>query len=241
MLLLIVVEDNATRMLVENQIKDIQGIGKILHSNSAENALYQIMDKKPQLVIASDALPDRSGIDLVNILHKNDLEIPFIILSNDQTRIVEAIHNHVFDFLVYPFTAEKLRSSVIKALSEFEEDNSESVVIQDRKTRIRINTTDGFRLVDLDLLTHCTADGSYTKLFFLNGVEIFVSNYLGKIEKILKEYKFVRINRSTLINLNKIREIDWKRRICKLDTGLEKDELKITKDCLKKLEEKNLI
>jgi DNA-binding LytR/AlgR family response regulator len=241
MLLLIVIEDKATRILVKNQVKDIQKISTILESNSAEDALFQIMEKKPQLVISSDILPGRSGFELAKLVYENEFSIPFIILSNDSSRVVEAIRNHIFDFLVYPFHADKLISSANKALSEIEEANLESTMIQDRKTKIRINTNDGFKLIDLDLLTHCRADGSYTKLFFSNGCEVFTSYYLGKIEKVLKEYKFVRINRSTIINLHKIKAIDWKRGICTLDTGSGKDEFKITKFCLKKLEESNLI
>jgi two-component system, LytTR family, response regulator len=241
MVLLLLIDDKTTRILVKNQVKDIQGIGTILESNSAEDALFQIMEKKPQLVISSDHLPGKSGFELVNLLYENDIEIPFIILSNDQSKVVDAIRHHVYEFLVYPYPVEKLKSTVSKAILELEEKYSEVVMIQDRKTRLRINSQEGFRLFDLDLLTHCIADGSYTNLFFSNGNEIFTSSYLGKIEKVLKEYKFVRINRSTIINLYKIKEIDRKRGICRMDTGTDKNEFKITKFCLKKLEEDNLI
>jgi DNA-binding LytR/AlgR family response regulator len=241
MLILIVFGDKATLMLVRNQIKSVPGIDTILESNCAEDALFQILEKKPQLVISSDVLPGRSGFELAKQIYENEFMIPFIILSNDSSQVVEAIRSHVSDFLVYPFSSEKLISSINKAVGEFEEVNLENLLIQNKKAKIRISTIDGFKLLDVDLLTHCKADGAYTKLYFSDGVEVYTSYYLGKIENVLKEYKFVRINRSTIINLRKIKTIDWKRSICMLDTGTENDEFKITKFCLKKLEESNII
>jgi len=241
MVILIVFSDTTTRLLVRNQIKDIPGLAAILESNSAEDALFQIVDKKPHIVIASDLLSGRSGFELANLVYENEFMVPFIILSNNQSQVVEAIRNHVSEFLVYPFPAEKLISSINKAIGDFEDANSGSLSVKNKKAKIRINTTDGFKLLEVDLLSHCKADGAYAKLFFSDGVEIFTSYNLGKIEKVLKEYKFVRINRSTIINLRRIKSIDWKRSICRLDTGDGKEEFKITKSSLKKLEEYNII
>lgn len=241
MLLLIVIEDKVARMLLKNQVKDIQGIDAILESNSAEDALFQLLQKKPQLMICSDMLPERNGFELANLLKNNDINLPVIILSNDSSRVIEAIRTGVSGFLVYPFSTPKLVEAVEKAMLESDDYNSGSIINPTQKSKIRIAKADGFSLMDIDLLTHCVADGAYTRLCFSNGVEEITSYYLGKVEKVLKDYKFVRINRSTLINMHKIREIDWKKGICKVDTGTYKDEFKITKICLKKLQESNLI
>lgn len=44
------------------------------------------------------------------------------------------------------------------------------------------------------------ADLNYTKIFMLDGSEIFSSTNLGKIQKRLSGFDFVRPNRSTVVN-----------------------------------------
>jgi len=241
MTLLLVIDDMATLMLVKNQLKEIVDIDSIVECNTAEDALFLIMEKKPDLVISSDNLPKRSGFDLVNISNKNGLEIPFIILSNNASRAVEAIKNRIFDFLVFPFTVDKLVASVRKLLCEVEGKSSPMQMTPHNNSFLRLNSMSGFRLIEIEKLTHCQADGSYTKLFFSNGETDRCSTHLGRVEKALKEMNFVRINRATIINLARIKSIDKTKGTCSLDTDIENNEFRITDLILKRLIDSDLI
>jgi DNA-binding LytR/AlgR family response regulator len=240
MTLLLVIDDKATLMLVKNQLKDICEVGTIVESNSAEEALFLIMDAKPHFVISSDKLPQRSGFELARIINKNKLNIPVIIISSDASMAVEAIRNRVFDFLVLPFPIEKLINSVRKLLSEVQrQDNNPPT--SPNNSMVRIATNNGFRLIELDKITHCQADGAYTKLFFSNGTIEYCSAYLGKVEKLLKASNFVRINRGTIVDLDRIKFIDKKQRCCIIETCHEDNQLRISRANMKLLIDSNII
>jgi len=241
MKLLLVIEDIVTRKLLNNQLKVVPGISTILESDTAEDALFQILEKKPNLIISSAILPGRGGFELANLLREINIRIPFIVFSSDSSLVIQAIHSNISGFLVYPFSSNELVNAINNALLETDDGKSDVVINRSQKTKIKIAKPDGFSLLDIEMLTHCIAEGAYTRLCFSNGTEEVSSYNLGKVEKVLKDYKFVRINRSTIINLHKIKEIDWKRGICIVETGFMKDEFRITKFCLKKLQENNII
>jgi DNA-binding LytR/AlgR family response regulator len=241
MKLLIVIGDMASRSLIKNQLKECCRVSSIVESDSAEDALFLILEKRPAFVIANDTLPFRSGFELVNLLKKRKMEIPFIVLSNDPKRAIEAIRNQVFDFLVYPFSGNKLVKSVERCIDEIEKSTIKTAEITSGNSIIRIKTTNGFRLIDIGLLSHCEADGSYTKLYFSDGAVEHNCSNLGKVEKVLKEFNFVRINRATIVNLLKIKTIDSKNGICTIDSGCGMSEFRITDLCLKKLIDNSLI
>ena len=242
MKLLIITKDLELRLLIKNQIKNVDGIVSILESDSAEDALFILLEKEPQIIISSDFLPGRNGFELANLLQKINFKSPFIILSNNSDLAIDAIRAKVFDYLIFPFPAEKLVNTVQKAMVEIQ--NSMMAIkkyCRPKDMKIRLSVPNGFLLVDLNLLSHCIADGSYTQLFFTKGKSECSSYNLGKLEEKLEGYQFVRINRSIIVNMGMLKDIDEKERICSIDTGKEILKFSVTKLCLKKLAEKHFL
>jgi DNA-binding LytR/AlgR family response regulator len=241
MVLLIVIDDLANRLLVKNQVKNINGIETIIESDSAEDALFLIMDKNPDLIIATDLLPKKNGFELASLVRKYMPKLPFIMLSTNSLHAVDAIRNRVFDFLVYPFSGEKLVNSVKNALVEIENSSKRNQKKAVTKSKISINTTTGFLMNEVEELLYCLADGAYTKLYFSNGSAEFTCYNLGKLEKILSEFNFVRINRSTIINLKKVRLVDRKKETIMLGNGNYSVEFKVSRLIFSNLKDYNLL
>lgn len=242
MILLVIAEDTESRLLIKNQLKSISGITSILESNSVEEALFSILEKEPQVIISSNNLPLRSGFDLAYLLQKINFKTYFIILSDNTDNAIDAIRSKVFDYLVYPFPGERLASAVQKALGEIEKSNQIKIKrSQADDMKIRLSVSNGFTLVDLNLLSHCHADGSYSNLFFTNGKIEFTSYHLGKLEEILRDYQFERVNRSIIVNMRMLRDIDEKKGICSILAGNETLNFKISKMYVKKMVEKHFL
>jgi two-component system, LytTR family, response regulator len=239
MILLVIAEKTESR-LMKNQLKNVLEITSVFESNSAEDALFMILDKEPEIIIVSNNLPGRSGFELAYLLQKINVKLKLIILSDNQDNAIDAIKAKVFDYLIYPFPGERLVKSVQKAIAEIE--NMKQVGKNgnvDEKMRVRLSSSSGFLLVELNQLSHCKADGTYTELYFTNGKTEYSSYHLGKIEKILNEYQFLRINRSMVVNMKMLKEIDEKGEVCTIDTGNDIMKFPISKYGMKKLEEKN--
>jgi two-component system LytT family response regulator len=229
-------------LLIKNQLRNVSGITLILESNSAEDALFLILESKPQIIVASNMLPGRNGFELAYLLQKIEFKSYFIILSNNPDNAIDAIRSKVFDYIIYPFHGERLASSVQKAIDESKGQNLLGIKKHPiKEMKIRLSAPNGFLLVDLKRLTYCKADGSYSNLFFTNGKKECSIFNLGKLENILDDYEFVRINRSMIINMKMLKEINEKHECCLIDTGSCVKEFRITKFGMNRLAEKHLL
>ena len=79
MLALIAISDNALRAKVKGQLQSIAEIHQILESSTAEDALFQLLETKPDVLIAFDLLPARNGFHLSGGI--NDNQLVFLLLS----------------------------------------------------------------------------------------------------------------------------------------------------------------
>src|SRR5690606_35728797 len=76
--------------------------------------------------------------------------------------------------------------------------------------RLTLPSGQGYRLVDIDDIIHIEADSNYS-IFHLKGEEkITVSKVLKEYEEILPEDKFVRIHKSSIVNLKYVKEYNNK-------------------------------
>ncbi|MDA3815922.1 MAG: LytTR family DNA-binding domain-containing protein [Prolixibacteraceae bacterium] len=200
---------------------DKKYLSDVSEANSAEDAAFHILERKPDVIITSDVLSFRSGYELVKLVDELDLGIPVIVISNDTDRAILAINNNAFDFIVKPVSAIRLNNAIDNALNTIKEMYGHTGRISNIKdVKVKINTTSGFRLIELNKLMYCEAEGTYTKLFFEDGGWYYSTYNLGKIENLIKDYFFIRINRSVLINLSKVKLINKKDELCVLEDGI---------------------
>jgi two-component system LytT family response regulator len=70
--------------------------------------------------------------------------------------------------------------------------------------KIPLSTNDGIWMMKVKDIYRIEGEGNYSKFFFTNGETLLISKTLKDYEKILSEYKFERIHKSHLVNLNYI-------------------------------------
>jgi two-component system, LytTR family, response regulator len=229
---------NYYRGLVEKCIPN----ATVFECMNAEDAFFQLFEHGAEMIISSEILSFRSGYDLTRLVNKLMPQIPIIIIANDENHALDAIKTKVFEYLVKPLSENDFASALLKAVvfvGQRIADNqrSESSV----KVRVRIGLSKGYKLVELDSIAYCIAEGAYTHIFYTNGTSDFSGYYLGRIEEILNGYHFARINRSVLVNLKQIKHIDKREELCEVEVGNDLKLFKMTKTCLQKLHKDNII
>ena len=230
-----------TRLFYKEQIDSICDNAEVFQCMSAEDAIFNVIDKEPDIIVTSEILSFRNSFELVRVLNKMGSKIPVIVIASDDTNALQAIRNNVFDYLMMPVEKEVLKSSVAKAIDyidkqlllKYGDKNKNS---SQPKIRLSI-TTSGYKLVDSEKIAYFTSNGSYTEIHYTNGETDMSSHFLGKIEKMMEDYLFMRISRSVIINLNKLRKIDRQQKICELEYMNEVRTFSITSSNIKKLEE----
>jgi two-component system LytT family response regulator len=67
--------------------------------------------------------------------------------------------------------------------------------------KITVKEKNNIRFFEINGITHLKCDGYITAIYFLDFKPIVVSKLLKDFEIELEEYGFIRVNRSTLVNL----------------------------------------
>ncbi len=101
----------------------------VLDTSNAEDALQIYKSKKPNLILSDINLPGMSGIELSQIIRKDDLSRPIILLSahTDTHLLLEATKLKLVSYLTKPVDFEELYGSFIDASNELKLNHNENV------------------------------------------------------------------------------------------------------------------
>lgn len=194
--------------------------------STAEKPLDQLQLVRPDLLILSDKLSGGSGIDLIEQV--DVVSRPFCILTaEDQTAASRAFQFGMVDYLIKPITSERFAQSLdqarkwiyrrrvinhshelaalLKQKAALEQPNSRA---SDPYPADRLVLKRGGRLVflDIDEIDWIEAEDVYVRLHTREKSHLMRTR-LKHLEKRLDARRFVRIHRSTIVNLSRIKEV----------------------------------
>lgn len=204
---LIADDEEAGRILIKEYLSEYPDLVLLAEVNNGVDAITEINRFKPDLVFLDIQMPGKTGFEVLGHLE----EIPQIIFSTayDQYAI-QAFEVHAVDYLLKPYTKDRFRIAIerlesgskdVGALAESvimeRDDYPERVLVQQNKKLITIAVTD---------IIWIEAYGDYSKLHTANAT--FVSNYgISGLEEKLNPKTFLRVHRSSIINLEKVKEL----------------------------------
>ena len=207
----IIVDDEAAgRKLIKEYLEDFKDLILLGEANNGVDAVKIINEFKPDLVFLDIQMPGMTGFDVLTHLE----ELPQIIFSTayDQYAL-KAFEVHAVDYLLKPYTKDRFKMAV-ERLNKSMETNSarplaESLLIETSKYPERILVQKQNKLVTISIedVIRIEAYGDYSKLITVN--DTFFSNYgISTLEEKLNESIFIRVHRSSIINLNKVKELN---------------------------------
>ncbi len=119
----LVVDDFATmRKIIKNVLRQID----ITDVTEAENGrqAFEILKKDSsfELIVSDWIMPEMTGIEFLKICKEDDAvkNIPFIMVTAEAQKdsVMEAIKNGVDNYIVKPFTPDRLQEAIQKAVAK---------------------------------------------------------------------------------------------------------------------------
>lgn len=210
MLSAIIVDDEANgretlNSLIENFCPEVKVSGM---ARSVDEGLELIAKYKPDIVFLDVEMPFKNGFDLLHEVPDIDFEIIFTTAFSQYA--AKAFKFSALDYLLKPIDVDELREAVSKANQKTNRTvkNEQIDILLNtlkKKTsmpqRIVLPSLQGFSVVDLKDVVRCEADKNYTFFYFSDGTKMLVSKTLKDYCELLKEYDFMRVHQSHLINL----------------------------------------
>jgi two-component system, LytTR family, response regulator len=203
--------------LIETNCPDILITGM---SESVEEARKLLKANYVDIVFLDIAMPKENGFELIPDLEKNETSVIFTTAFDQYA--LRAIKASAIDYLLKPVNIDELRVSIEKvfawkALKRKQNlDNhtytaslqslSENINSQDNIRKISLPDSQGFKVKDIDDIIYLEADNNYTRFYFKESEKMIVAKAMKDYEEFLNPSQFVRIHKSTIINLNYLRD-----------------------------------
>ena len=84
---------------------------------TAQDGLIAVREARPDVVLLDASLPDMDGIQLTEIIHRDNPEIQVVVMAKDKLGdiVLNAMRRGAADFITYEVPLEELRLSLHRA------------------------------------------------------------------------------------------------------------------------------
>lgn len=214
----IIIDDESAFINTLNiMIKDHPEFKIIKTARSVKDGIELINKMQPDLVFLDIQLEDGLGFDVLKAT--SDLNYMVIFVTAFDYYAVEAFRFSAIDYLLKPISSDNLKEALGKVNWRIDNSSLKTKIelllnnykeTDKHKKKIVLKELDTHHVLSVDDIICCSAEGSYTKFYIKNNIQIIVSKHLKEYEKLLEKYDFVRVHRSHLVNINKIHKYEKK-------------------------------
>jgi len=210
---LIIDDEKLARDLLREYLESFDQIEILGECAKGTEAVEKIDKLKPDLVFLDVQMPGMTGFDVLEEIDHD----PYVIFTTayDQYAI-KAFEKNAVDYLLKPMDEDRFRLAVNRALKrkKQEQNNLEELLLSIRgegkssyETHIFVQKSEKLFNLPVEEIIFLEASGDYT--IITTKTDQFVSSSgIGKLEEILSPEIFIRVHRSTIINLNFLKEIE---------------------------------
>ncbi len=211
---LIIDDEKLARELLREYLAVFPQIEILGDCDKGSVAIEQIDELKPDLIFLDVQMPGMNGFDVLDeIIHE-----PYVIFTTayDQYAI-KAFEKNAVDYLLKPLDQERFKLAVERALQrkKMEAGNIEDLLSSmhvsspraSYDSHIFVQKSEKLFNLPVDEIMYLEASGDYSVISTKND-QFVSSSGIGKLEDLMNPDKFIRVHRSTIINLSYLKEIE---------------------------------
>jgi two-component system LytT family response regulator len=191
---------------------------------NGHEAIKAIDTHSPDLIFLDIQMPEMDGFDVLARVGPEHIQAIIFVTAFDQYAL-KAFEVHALDYLLKPFDDERFKRALERAKSQIaareidklsqrllalledrKSDRTESTQPQKYLTRLMIKTSNRMMLLRVDEIDFIEADGNYAKLNAGRKTHL-LREKMNDLEGRLDPAKFVRIHRSVIVNIERIKEM----------------------------------
>lgn len=230
----VVVDDEPTaREVVTSFLADESAVEVVGEAGDGDAAVAMIRRLRPDLLFLDVQMPDRDGFGVLEALGE-DVPPGVVFVTAHDEHALRAFEVHALDYLLKPFGRPRFTAAVARALRKLEaedalaERRTLNALLEGRRvgagsaaeltpspgdaptptTPRRLGVRMGTRtlLVPVEDVDWAEADGDYVRLHTSTSVHLLAAR-LHALEEALGRDGFLRIHRSVLVRLDRVREL----------------------------------
>lgn len=212
---IIVDDESLARELLVEFLEPYDDIEIVAQCGKGNEAVEKINVLEPDLIFLDVQMPGMDGFAVLEAIEHQ----PYVIFTTAYDKYaLQAFEQNAVDYVLKPLNEERFNTAVTRATDRIKNENSANVEdlmksIHGSKDSSKFSThlfvQKSEKLLNLEVkeIMHLEASGDYTVLSTKND-QFLSSSGIGKLEEKLDPEIFIRIHRSTIINLNFLKEIE---------------------------------
>lgn len=214
---LIVDDEPLARLRISDLLKKEERIEVVGEAGNGTDAVKLIRKESPDLVFLDVQMPGKNGFGVLEALGPERVPHVIFVTAYDQYAL-QAFDVHAMDYLLKPFDRRRFYESLHRAMDHItmkKEGNFTSKLkelledVQPSKKcldRLIIKAEGRIYFVKTEEIDWIEAAGNYVTLH-MGKEEHLMRETMGSMEEKLDPEKFMRIHRSNIVNLERIKEI----------------------------------
>jgi two-component system LytT family response regulator len=218
---LIVDDEPLARDRIREMLKEHPEIEVIGEARNGREAIDAVVNQNPDLVFLDIQMPDLNGFDVLQSLNVEHLPLIIFVTAFDQ-HAVRAFDVHAVDYLTKPFDRKRFAEAIDQTklfMKGAKEPDTARILSMLQELRAGARYLERFaikngetvffiRAEDVDAIE---AQGNYVRLSLANSSHL-LRDTLNNIESQINPRMFVRIHRRTIVNINRVKELQtWAR------------------------------
>jgi two-component system LytT family response regulator len=196
------------------------GVEVVAECSDSLETVAAVKKHKPDLLLFDIEMHDADGFQVLNGISRVDM--PIVIFTSGSDRYAaRAFEARALDFLLKPFDHQRLHSAIERTRTELLKAHDRHLthrildLLAEARTsgagsqtdrRLAIKTAGRLVLVDMDEIEWVEAAGNYVELKTGSGCYLLREG-IGRVSERLDPGQFVRIHRSIIVNVRKIKEL----------------------------------
>lgn len=214
---LIVDDEPPARAVIRRMLKEHADIEVVGECKNGREAIESLRKESPDLMFLDIQMPEMDGFELLEALSGNPVPAVIFVTAYDQYA-VRAFEVAAVDYLLKPFDHERLETALQRARANLREKNSDDRTEQmltlleqlqaktEHLERFVIKNNGRVLLVPVSDVDWIEVQGNYLRLH-AGSSSYTIRETMNNLESRLDPRKFLRIHRSTMVNIDSVKEM----------------------------------
>jgi two-component system LytT family response regulator len=217
---MIVDDEPPARRNLRALLKEVADIDIIKECGNGREAVNQIRALEPDLVFLDVQMPELDGFEVLEHLTGQPLPVIIFVTAYDQYAL-KAFEVSALDYLLKPFTDARFHKALAQARRQIEQQDAGELgrkllnllSAHDLKTnrpryltRLMVKTAGRVLFIRTEEIDWIEACDNYLQLH-VAGRAYLLRQTMNDLEAALNPEQFTRIHRSTIVNLDRVKEL----------------------------------
>jgi two-component system LytT family response regulator len=205
-------DEELARSLVREYLKESADVEIVAECANGFQAVKAVTELKPDLLLLDIQMPRLDGFEVLDLVGR---ETNVIFITAYDQYAIRAFDVHAVDYLLKPFSAERLAEALDRAKKKIDRGEStapaalvtEARAPGSRSDRILIRDASDVHVIPVMKIDYLEAQDDYV-CYRAEGKRYLKQQTLADAETVLDAARFVRIHRSYILNIDRLAKLE---------------------------------